>query len=198
MSEAFVSRNQFAKLEGCDEKQVRRGIAAGRLTLNADGKLAVSQVGNGWRGVRRDSKAAAVKPKNSDARSDTSGVRKEAPEVRDGETPEEAAARIAASAKVIPQVGESIARKEHFLSLLRELEYREKDGALVDLAVAEQVLFEAARAARDAWLNFPAKVGPQLAAQLGLEADKVTEALSAYVHKQIAEIGEPDGDFAPR
>ena len=201
MSETFVSRNAFAKLEGCDEKQVRRGIERGVLTVNADGKLAVSQVGSGWRRPRRDSKAAPGKVKAepaSDSSSVRTNVRTSEPEVGDDETAADAAARIAGEAVSVPEMKESLARKEYFNALLKQLEYREKDGSLVDVSLAEQVLFESARGARDAWLNFPTKVGPQLAAQLGLEADKVTEALSAYVHKQIAELGEPEAYFAER
>jgi hypothetical protein len=76
MSETYVSRNAFAKLEGCDEKQVRRGIERGVLTVNSEGKLAVSLVGSGWRKPRRDSKSAPAAAKSKPA-SDNSNVRKD-------------------------------------------------------------------------------------------------------------------------
>jgi len=87
--------------------------------------------------------------------------------------------------------------KENYLALLNQLEYEEKAGKLVDLALAESVLFDQARAARDAWMNWPARVGPLLAADFGLEADRVTESLTAYVHKQVADLGAPNADFRP-
>lgn len=71
-------------------------------------------------------------------------------------------------------------------------------GALVELETAEAVLFDTARAARDAWLNWPAKIGPLLAADLGLEADRVVEALTPHVQQQLEELGEPVPDFTPR
>ncbi|MCU4119312.1 hypothetical protein [Variovorax sp. N23] len=118
--------------------------------------------------------------------------------VEEGDSPEVAAAKIIAFTGAEMTFDEARRVKENYLALLNKLQFEEKDGALVDLALAEQVLFEGARAARDAWLNFSSKIGPQLAADLGLEADKVTEALTAYVHKQIAELGEPEADFAAR
>lgn len=100
----------------------------------------------------------------------------------------------AGSVEMLPY-GLALEKKENYLALLRELEYEEKSGQKVDLEVAERELFEAARAARDAWLNWPARVGPLIAADLGLEADKVTEVLTAHVHKHVEQLGEPDAQF---
>lgn len=120
-----------------------------------------------------------------------------APELADDESAEEAAERYI-DAHGAPWDREEARRiKENYLALLNQLEYEEKSGKLVDLAVAESVLFDQARAARDAWMNWPARMGPLLAADFGLEADRVTEALTAYVHKHIADLGEPNADFRP-
>ena len=73
---------------------------------------------------------------------------------------------------------------------------RREAGQVVEVEVAAQVLFEEARSARDAWLNFPSRVGAMLAAEVGVEAEKLIEALTAHVHRQLEDIGEPDVDFA--
>jgi hypothetical protein len=78
------------------------------------------------------------------------------------------------------------------------LEYEQKSGSLVDLETARTVLFECARAARDSWMNWPMRVGPKIAADLGLEADRVTEVLIEHIHTQIADLGEPDAHFEDR
>ncbi|WP_244112580.1 hypothetical protein [Burkholderia gladioli] len=57
------------------------------------------------------------------------------------------------------------------------------------------VLFEEFRAQRDAWLNWPAKVGPLIASEIGIDADKITAVLVAHVHKQITQLGEPEAQF---
>lgn len=86
--------------------------------------------------------------------------------------------------------------KEVSLVLLNQLEYETKIGALVDLDLARNIFFEEFRAQRDAWLNWPSKFGPMIAADVGLDAsDKVTEVLAKYVHKQISALGEPDPEF---
>jgi len=57
------------------------------------------------------------------------------------------------------------------------------------------VLFEGARAQRDAWLNWPARVGAMIAADLGLDADRVTAILTTHVHKHLEQLGDPDVHF---
>ena len=81
--------------------------------------------------------------------------------------------------------------KENYLAKLRELEYQEKSGALVDLAQVEDVLFEEHRSQRDAWQNWPARYGPLIAAELGVEVDPVMRALNEFIHKQLHQLGEP-------
>lgn len=87
--------------------------------------------------------------------------------------------------------------KANALAAKRLLEARQLDGQLVDIEEAERILFLQARTARDAWLNFPTQVGPLLAADLGVEAGRVVEALTAHVHRQVEELGEPQADFTP-
>lgn len=86
--------------------------------------------------------------------------------------------------------------KENALALKHVLDVRERAGLLVEMAIAEKVLFELARADRDAWLNWPARIGPLLAAELGIEADRVTNALEAHVRKHLDDLGEPEPDFS--
>ena len=87
--------------------------------------------------------------------------------------------------------------KEGALALKQVLAARQAAGQLVELVVAEAVLFEHARAARDSWINWPSRVGPLIAADLDLPADQVTEVLTAHVQSHLAELGEPDADFRP-
>ena len=70
-----------------------------------------------------------------------------------------------------------------------------KANELCDIADAETVLFEQSRQARDAWISFPDRIGPVLAAELDVEPEKLVEALTAHVHQQLADMGEPENPF---
>lgn len=200
MSAPFVTNREFAKLANCDEKQVRRAIAAGKLKPDAAGLLDPALVNGGWRRPIRSSKPTADS-------ADTSIV--SAPSVRTvesvrsdvvdpGDTPTQAAAKLVVALGAKHDLSEAIRIKENFNALLKQLEFELKSGSVVDFAVAQAVFFEEFRAQRDAWLNWPIRIGPLLAADLGLEADKVTEVLTAHVHKQISSLGQPEPNFAER
>ncbi|MDN7762998.1 MULTISPECIES: hypothetical protein [Burkholderia cepacia complex] len=196
MSAPHVTQREFAKLAGCDEKQVRRAVASGKLKPDAVGRLDPALVSSGWRRPIRSSKTVADSadtPKVSAKNVRTESVR--APVVDENDSPTEAAAKLVMAMGATNNLAEAIRIKENFNALLKQLEYEQKSGSLVDLSVARTVLFDCARAARDSWMNWPMRVGPKIAADLGLEADRVTEVLIEHVHRQIADLGEPDAHF---
>lgn len=211
-----ISAREFARREGVSDTLVRRAIKQGRLKVSADKLLDPEQLGTAWReGNVPGALTSANRPCEQQVRTSPAGVRtpslvrtpaESAPaalretelldQIQSDESLESAAERLIKSGQV-PQhdYAEALRRKENYLALLRQLEYEQKTGALVDLETAERVLFEGARAQRDAWLSWPSKVGPLLAADFGLPADKVTAALTEHVHKHIAQLGEPDVQF---
>jgi hypothetical protein len=48
---------------------------------------------------------------------------------------------------------------------------------------------------RDAWLSWPARVGPFLAATYDLDAGSVTVALEGYVREQLADLASERCEF---
>jgi hypothetical protein len=195
-----VSIRQFAKLDGCDDKLVRRAITQGKLPKSEDGKLDPALAGTGWRKRNRN------RPADADS----------APIVR---TPRTTAAKSAPSADEVESAADNLFAEEaedfltkvlegHFadqahaerikenaLAAKHLLAARKEAGNLVEIEAAEKILFDTQRSQRDAWLNFPTRIGPVLAAELGVEADKVVEAITAHVQQQLEDLGEPDADF---
>jgi len=86
--------------------------------------------------------------------------------------------------------------KENALALKHLLVAQREAGKLVELEVAEKVIFDDRRAARDAWMAFAGRFAPLLAADLDIDGPKLAEALKPYVHQQLEELGEPDLDFS--
>lgn len=218
MSEG-ISIREFARREKVSDAAVRKAISLGKLTAYADKSINPALVGTAWRKSAAESANQEREPRANQVRSETKVRTGSHPEVRtgshqaspstapqdtielsslvnDGETLEDAANRLAGSGQVPSHTyAEALRRKENYLALLHQLKYEREAGLLVDLPTAERALFEGARAMRDAWLGWPSKVGPLLAADLGLEADRVTGALTEHVHRHIAQLGEPDVHF---
>lgn len=214
-----ISIREFARQEKVSDTAVRKAIKLGKLRAHEDGTIDPALVGTAWRKVNIPGANSECEPTANQVRSEKkvrtgsqskvgSGsqptVETDPPSeevelgslVKDGETLEDAAGRLVESGQVPSHTyAEALRRKENYLALLHQLKYEREAGLLVELPAAERALFEGARAMRDAWLGWPSKIGPLLAADLGLEADKVTGALTEHVHRHIAQLGEPDVHF---
>ncbi|WP_419808377.1 hypothetical protein [Sphingomonas sp.] len=200
----LVSVREFARLDGCDDKLVRRAIKAGKLRVSDDGKVDAALAGSGWR--RQNRRAAdSADIREVSAPSVRTAVRRK----KSAPTAEEVAAaegelfaeeiegfldNVLAGTYADTATAERV--KENALAAKHLLAARRDAGHLVEIEQAEAVLFETQRAQRDAWMNFPTRIGPLLAAELEVDADKVVEALTAHVHQQLADLGEPEADFA--
>lgn len=188
-----VSIREFARLEGVSDTLVRKALKLNRLKAFDDKSIDPALVGTAWR------EGNAKGAKSSHPVRSSQKVRTVPPvDVRDDERPADAARRFVDSGAALLDYAGALEKKENYLALLRQLEYEQKSGSLVELDTASAILFEEFRAQRDAWLNWPTRVGPILAAELGIEADRVTEALTAHVHNQISQLGEPEANFSER
>lgn len=184
---AGIGIREFARRDGCDDALVRRAIKSGKLTAFDDGTLDPAQVGTGWRKGNRNADKGA--DKSAPAAADVP-----APEDATDEFLDDFIAKLLSGSFATLSDAERV--KENALALKHLLDARRKAGELVDVETAKGVVFEAARSARDAWLNFPSRVGPLMAADLGVEPEPLIEALTAHVHQQLADLGEPELSFA--
>lgn len=76
------------------------------------------------------------------------------------------------------------------------MELEEKRGSLVSKALAIRQVFGFARRTRDAWLNWPGRIAPGLAAELGVDQHVLTAALERHVRDHLADLaGQPAPDF---
>jgi hypothetical protein len=188
-----ITAREFARRDRCDEKLVRRAITEGRLTRGDDGMLDAAVVGTAWR--RGNIGAPAAPPvSQAPARTLSAGVREGAP----APAPAADAASGAPAAGRDPTYAQAMAKKEHFLAEKHELEFRQRRGELVDLEQAKRVLFDETRRGRDHWLNWPARVAATIAAELGVEPDRVAELLTTHVTRHLDYLSQPDGtEFEP-
>jgi len=78
---------------------------------------------------------------------------------------------------------------------LKRLQLDRARGGLVDKQIAVAKAFAYGRLIRDAWLAWPARVGPLLAAQFERDAPAVTVALEAYVREHLEQLASERVDF---
>lgn len=103
----------------------------------------------------------------------------------DGGDPITPAARAKLASAVIR------AQREH-------LDLEERKGSLVSKALAVRQVFGFTRRIRDAWLNWPGRIAPGLAAELGVDQHVLTAALERHVRDHLTDLaGQPAPEFGP-
>ena len=178
-----ISIREFSRREGVSDTLIHMAIKSGKLTQLANGKMDPGLVGSQWRMGRmgRPRKTEVKPPLQSAAEPLQSAA--PAPEPPPGPQ------------KGLPY-GEALRVKENYLAFLRRLDYEQRSGSVVDMEKARSVVFELCREQRDIWLAWPARVAPLIAAELGIaDLDFLLAALTLYVQRQLAELGEPDVRF---
>lgn len=201
---AFVSQAEFARRRGVSKKTVTEWKQRGLLTMtdaglvdveasewNLDQRPATYRGGVAHRPVRalpRDEEPAG-KPARP-AAAPRAPAPEPTPEQQDGGGQGDGGAEFDPENPNLP-LAQAAQRKENYLGLLRKQEHAVKQGALVDRAAAEAAFFDEARAMRDAWIAWPARVAIEMADELKIDARELTQVLSDYVNKHLAELGEP-------
>ena len=187
-----MNQSDFARLHGVSRKTVTMWKSRGWLIMSGDDiDVAASnaQLEKYRKSVNRSDKYKTAAPEKKKA--DRVLPAREPPEESDPSLEGLARDFLLENGAEL-SLDEARRVKENYLALLTKLEFQQKDGQLIEMAAAEEVLFNAFRQQRDAWLNWPSRVAPLMAADLGVPADRMTEVLIEHVHKHISVLGEPE------
>ncbi|EPC5193308.1 hypothetical protein ACRZZR_000787 [Edwardsiella piscicida] len=187
-----MNQSDFARLHGVSRKTVTMWKSRGWLIMSGDDiDVAASneQLAKYRKSVNRPDKQKTSAPEKKKA--DRMLPVREPPEESD-QSPEGLAREFLLENGAELSLDEARRVKENYLALLTKLDFQQKDGQLIEMAAAEEVLFNAFRQQRDAWLNWPSRVAPLMAADLDVPADRMTEVLIEHVHKHISVLGEPE------
>ena len=170
-----ISIRAYARHRGVSDAAVRKAIAAGRITPEADGTVDAERVDREW---ARNSDA----PRNGTA---TRAVKVAVPEpsgaAGDGTAALPAGGTSLLQARTVNEVVKAQTNKVRLARL---------KGELVDRPQAIAHVFKLARSERDAWLNWPARISAQMAAKLGVDPHTMHIALEAAVREHLQELGE--------
>lgn len=177
-----LSIRAYARHRGVSDTAVHKAIREGRITREADGSIEVARADREWarnsgEPVSRETAKPVAKP--------TVKPRTEATPAREASA-EPIAPPLTTGGTTLLQ-----ARTVHeaLKVQLRKVELAEKKEELVDRARAVAHVFKLAREERDAWLNWPNRVAPQLAVHLEVDEHTLHVALDAAVREQMDELG---------
>ena len=174
-----ISMRAYARHRGVSDAAVRKAVASGRITPEADGTIDAERADREW---ARNSAA----PRSGTRQ----GVVKVAVAEAGGPANDGPAALPASGTSLLQArtVNEVVKAQTNKVRLAR------LKGDLVDRSQALAHVFRLARAERDAWLNWPARISAQLAARLAADPHLTHVALEAAVREHLQELG----DLRPR
>ena len=171
-----ISIRAYARHRGVSDAAVRKAIKAGRITPEPDGTIDAARADGQWQ--RRTDPAQQRAPVREKAvpLEAINAVRETT-----GETPLPAGGTTFLQARTANEVLKAQTNKVRLARLKAEL---------VDRARAIAHVFTLARAERDAWLNWPARISAPMAAKLGVESHTLHVALETAVREHLLELGE--------
>jgi hypothetical protein len=190
MDDPLISIAEAARKAGVNKSTLSRQIKAGLIRSHA-GAVRLSEVledrvnnidssmAHRRKGGAMPSVASAAFDATPDPDDATAG---------DGEADD--GAEIIVDGEAMP-LAKAKALKETYLARLRRLEFEVKSGRLVDAEAARKAVFDLSRQDRDAWANWPARVAPLIAAELGVDLVKLAVILEKHVREQLAERAQP-------
>lgn len=170
-----VSIRAYARHRGVSDAAVRKAIATGRITPEDDGTVDPSRADAEWarntEAPRHGTRAQPVRV----------AVPSDAPPSGDGQGALPVGGTSLLQARTVNEVVKAQTNKVRLARL---------KGELVDRNQAIAQVFKLARAERDAWLNWPARISAQLAAQLAVDPHTLHVALETAVREHLQELGD--------
>lgn len=174
-----LSIRAYARHRGVSDAAVRKAIAAGRITSEADGTVDPERADAEWaRNTEAPRSGTRTKPVRVAIPSDSAPA-------GDGQSALPTGGASLLQARTVNEVVKAQTNKVRLARL---------KGELVDRNQAIAHVFKLARSERDAWLNWPARISAQMAAKLGIDPHTMHVALEAAVREHLQELG----DLRPR
>ncbi len=185
-----LSIRAYARHRGVSHVAVKKAIDTGRITPLPDGTIDPVVADAQWAANTTPTRRSMADAASDKTTQQVSASPREIPQasaraVR--ETPEPPTPALSSGgtsllqARTVNEVVKAQTNKVRLAQL---------KGELVDRAQAVAHVFKLARAERDAWLNWPARISAQMAAGLGVEPHALHVALDAAVREQLRDLGD--------
>ena len=185
-----LSIRAYARHRGVSHVAVKKAIDTGRITPLPDGTIDPVVADAQWAANTTPTRRSMADAASDKTTQQVSASPREIPQASARavwETPEPPTPALSSGgtsllqARTVNEVVKAQTNKVRLAQL---------KGELVDRAQAVAHVFKLARAERDAWLNWPARISAQMAAGLGVEPHALHVALDAAVREQLQDLGD--------
>ena len=174
-----ISIRAYGRHRGVSDTAVRKAIATGRITALADGTIDPARADAEWAANTTSADAPAPARVARPARARAAG-----PSTLEDPLSAPSSAPAGNSYAQARTANEVLKAQHH------KLRIAQLRGELIDRQQAVGQVFALARAERDAWLNWPARISSMLAAELGIDPHAMHVALEREVRQHLSELGD--------
>lgn len=174
-----VSLRAYARHRGVSDMAVRKAIKAGRISVEADGTVDIAKADAEWArntDVAQQRKAASETPRKAVPKAALDAV---------SDTLHESGTQVGGNTFMQARAANEVLKAQTNRIKLQQLK-----NEVVDRAKALALVFKLARSERDAWINWPARVSSQMAAELNVDAHTLHVALENYVRQHLSELAD--------
>ena len=180
-----VSIRAYARHRGVADNAVRKAIKAGRIQLNKDKTIDVTQADLDWE--QNTDPAKANSSKTGSVKTDSAKRPPLNTSPQRTSNPGSALSGSASNSNSYAQV--RIAHEVAKTGLARQ-RLQEKKGQLINKDMVKAQIFRLGRQFRDAWISWPSRVAAQMAVELQVDEHLLHLTLERYVREHLSELGD--------
>ncbi len=178
-----ISRRKYAEMRGVSHTAVGKAISSGRITVLPDGTIDPARADADWQAQTDPSMQRPQAAKKAVPVAALAAVREALHEAGADPLPGETGGGEVSMMRA--RLANEVLKAQE-----RKIRLAKLKGELVDRAQACALVFGLARQERDAWQNWPPRVAANMAADLGIEAHAMEQALVRYIHQHLSEMAE--------
>lgn len=171
-----ISIRAYGRHRGVSDTAVRKAIATGRITALADGTIDAARADAEWAASTTSAEAPVPRP---------AARTRAAPMTVEDAGPGPTGGPGGGNSYAQARTANEVLKAQHHKLRIAQLR-----GELIDRHQAVGQVFALARAERDAWLNWPARISSMLAAELGIDPHAMHVALEREVRQHLSELGD--------
>ena len=185
-----LSIRAYARHRGVSHVAVKKAIDTGRISQLPDGTIDPAAADAQWAANTAPTRRSVADLPSDKSAPQLSAATRETPQAAASTTRE----AVEPPTPVLSSGGTSLLQARTVNEVVKaqtnKVRLARLKGELVDRSQAVAHVFKLARAERDAWLNWPARISSQMAAGLGVDAHALHVALDAAVRQQLQDLGD--------
>ena len=186
-----ISIRAYARHRGVTDTAVHKAIRSGRITSQSDGTIDPARADQEWARNTDVPRQGTGHPNRPTTHTTAhKSARNTAPESAQASSTEPASPGLSAPGSGGTSLLQARTVNEVVKAQTNKVRLARLKGELVDRPQAIAHVFKLARAERDAWLNWPARISAQMAARLEVDAHTMHVVLETAVREHLQELGE--------